>query len=180
VPSLCECTSCAEGNLGQVTLCCSSSSIHISNAYTEAARYNKTAGADAVNLVLHSSSETVYTNSLKLKVAPSPTSNIWQVSGVSKDRDGISIVRGVYNSTNGRCVRHTQAFRYGDVVAALVFSFGTPSALSLTATPMSVMHDISNLNQLHLFAFTPLHCTRLKSFSRNNGVCCISPGECYC
>jgi hypothetical protein len=90
-------------------LCFRSLNIHISNVYTEAARYSKQTGADAVNLMLHGSSESVYTNSLALKVAPSAKSNMWQVSGVSKDRDGRSRVKGVYNSTNGRCVRCTSA-----------------------------------------------------------------------
>jgi hypothetical protein len=159
-------------------LCCRSLSIHISNAYTEAARYNKQTETDAVNTMSHGSSETVFTNSLALKVATSSRSNMWQVSGVSKDRDGRSRVKGVYNSTNGRCVRGTQAFRKGGVVAALVF--GTPSALSLSATSMSVMHDMFSLNQLHPFAFIPLHCSLPQLFARNKGICCMCSGACHC
>jgi hypothetical protein len=80
--------------------------MHISGTYTEADRFKKISKAGAVvRIALTSDSSHLFTSSMTLEIAPESTAQMWQVKGGGKDRDGSSTVKGLYNSTNGRCER---------------------------------------------------------------------------
>jgi hypothetical protein len=96
------------------------------------ARLHKESESDAVITTwLEGSDKIVCNSSMTLKITPSSESVMWQVSGVSKDRDGRSIVKGVYNSVNGRCVPVISNYS-GYMALVYIAIFRTPLALTPT------------------------------------------------
>jgi hypothetical protein len=74
--------------------------------YTEVARFHKFLDTgNVITTQLQRSIENMHYSGMTLRITPSSESTMWHVSGDSHDRDGISNVKGVYNSTNGRYER---------------------------------------------------------------------------